>query len=97
MDKKTLIGMTVPKLREEALKIENITGVHSMSKDTLLEILFDLHKIPVDSNKKKRDTADLKKQLKVLQAKKEESRTAGDKKLVKVLQRRIHDLKRATR
>ena len=96
MDKKELLKLTVPKLREEALKIENIAGVHGMGKTDLLDILFDKFNIPVEK-KKKRDTVALKKQASELRAKKEEVRAAGDKKQVKILQRKIHTLKRHTR
>ncbi|MDP8222720.1 MAG: hypothetical protein P9L99_05115 [Candidatus Lernaella stagnicola] len=96
MDKKTLIKMTVPKLREEALKIEGLAGVHAMSKDELLAVLFEHFNIPIEK-KKKRDVSAIKKKVKELQAKKAEAHTAGDEKQAKVLQKRIHDLKRQTR
>ncbi len=39
MDAKTLEKMTVPKLREEARKFEDIVGVHGMNKEQLLVAL----------------------------------------------------------
>ncbi len=97
MDKETLLKLTVPKLREEALKIENIAGVHGMKKEELLDILFDHFDIPRDVETKKQPTSDVKKKIAALREEKDKVRQAGDAKKVKVLQKRIHDLKRNTR
>jgi len=96
MDKKTLIKMTVPKLREEALKIENLTGVHGMTKPELLDVLFAKFGIQVEK-RKQRDVSAIKKKIHELSAKKVEARQAGDKKQVEILRRRIHTLRRHTR
>lgn len=97
MDKETLLKMTVPKLREEALKIENISGVHGMKKQELLDILFDQHEIPRDIETQKLPTSDIKNKIVTLRESKEKARQAGDLKQVKILQKKIHDLKRKTR
>jgi len=97
MDKKTLVKMTVPKLREEALKIEGVVGVHGMKKPELLNLLFEHFGIPIEKKKVQKDTAAMKKKLKVLQGQREELRASGNKKQIKVLQKRIHNLKRGTR
>jgi hypothetical protein len=96
MDKQALLKLTVVKLREEALKIPNITGVHGMNKQTLLDILFDHFGIPKDV-KVKKDHGVLKKQITTLRTKKEEVRATGDKKQIKKIAKRLHDLKRRTR
>jgi chorismate mutase len=96
MDKQTLLKMTVIKLREEALKVEGIVGVHGMGKGELLNLLYDRFGIARDV-KQRKNNVDVKKTLKTLRAKREEIRKAGDKKLVKKLQRRIHAMKRGTR
>lgn len=97
MDKKTLVKMTVPKLREEALKIEGVVGVHGMKKPELLDLLFGHFGIPIEKKKVQRDTTALKKKVKTLRTQREELRAAGELKKVKVLQKRIHNLKRYTR
>jgi hypothetical protein len=96
MDKQTLLKMTVLKLREEALKIEGISGVHGMNKQQLLDVLFDQFGIPRDV-KARKDNTELKKAIKGYRAKQPEARAAGDKKKAKKIQRKIHALKRQTR
>jgi hypothetical protein len=96
MDKQTLQKMTVLKLREEALKIEGVSGVHGMNKQQLLAALFDHFGIPQDQ-KVRRDLTTLKQQIKKLRTQQAEVRPTGDKKKIKVLRRRIHSLRRATR
>ena len=39
MDAKTLSKMTVSKLRDEAMKFDDLVGVHGMEKPELIEIL----------------------------------------------------------
>jgi hypothetical protein len=96
MDKQTLLKLTVVKLREEALKIPNIVGVHGMNKQTLLDLLFDQFGIPKDT-KVRKNNAVLKKQIKTIQEQSKEVRATGDKKKVKIMRKRLHDLKRRTR
>jgi len=96
MDKETLMKMPVPKLREEALKIEGLAGVHGMKKAELLEVLFDQYGIEQEI-KPKKDTAALKRSIVELRAEKEKARTAGDKKRVDILRKKIHAVKRQTR
>jgi len=43
MDIKTLEKMTVPKLRDEAMKFEDVIGAHGMNKTQLIEILKQKH------------------------------------------------------
>ena len=97
MDKEALLKLTVPKLREEALKIENIAGVHGMKKQELLDILFDHFEIPRDLEKQKKSAGDVKKKRATLREDKEKARQAGKLDQVKVLQKRIHNLRRETR
>jgi len=96
MEKDTLIKMTVPKLREEALKIEGLTGVHGMNKSDLLKALFKHFNIPEDK-KMHKDTTAFKKKLKELRQKKIEIKATGDRKQIEILRRRMHALKRKTR
>ena len=53
MKKAELMKLPVPKLREEALKIENIQGVHGMDKPTLIQVLADHHGIDISDKKAK--------------------------------------------
>jgi len=96
MDKQTLLKMTVLKLRDEALKIEGLVGVHGMNKQQLLDILFDQFGIPREV-KEHKDNSTLKKKMTELRGNREEVRKTGDKKKIEALRRRIHALKRLTR
>ena len=96
MEKDQILKMALPKLREEALKIENIAGVHGMNKGQLVSLLFDVHGIPEDKKVKAADS-ETKKKIKELREKKLELNHAGDKKQAKILQRKIHRIKRSTR
>ena len=96
LTKQEILKMTVPKLREEAMKIENISGVHGMNKSTLIEVLFEVNGIEIE---KKRKAVDKQAKVKVkdLQQKRIDATHAGDKKAAKILQRKAHRLKRSTR
>jgi len=97
MDKESLIKLTVPKLREEAMKIEGLTGVHGMKKGELLHVLAKHHGIELEEHRVKRDYSALKKKIAEFRKLKEEARAAGDKKKVEKLRRRVHGLKHETR
>ena len=97
MEKQEILKLTVPKLREEALKIENIAGVHGMNKSQLIEILFDQFGIKPDEKTRKMADPETKSKIKKLQADKAEAIKAKDKKQATILRRKIHRLKRLTR
>jgi hypothetical protein len=97
MDKENLIKLTVPKLREEALKIEGLTGVHGMKKGELLTVLAKHHGIVLEEHRTKRDYSALKKKIIEFRKAVDDARTAGDLKKVKKLRRRVHALKHETR
>ncbi|MCD6320423.1 MAG: hypothetical protein J7M03_07055 [Candidatus Desulfofervidaceae bacterium] len=97
LPEKPLDRMTIKELREVALKIPNVQGVHGMNKEELIALLKDYFGI---KEEKKRDVAsirELKKKIKELRAKREEARTKGDKRMVNILRRRISRLKKKTR
>jgi len=96
MEKDQILKMTVPKLREEALKIENVSGVHGMNKTQLISLLFEVNGIPEDKKVKAVDP-DAKKKIREFREKKLEFNHAGDKKQAKILQRKIHRMRRSTR
>jgi len=97
LPEKPLNRMTIKELREIALKIPDVQGVHGMNKEELLVLLKDYFGI---KEEKKRDVAsirELKKKIKELRAKREEARAKGDKRMVSILRRRISRLKKKTR
>lgn len=95
---KPLEKMTAKELREIALTIEGVTGVHGMNKEELIKVIKQARGI-VDE-KKKATTVDvraIKAKIKELKAKREEARAAGDRKAVKRLRKAISKLKKKTR
>lgn len=95
---KPLEKMTAKELRELALTIEGIVGVHSMKKDQLIEAIKEAKGIVEEGGKKNaRVIADAKKQIQVLRQQKDEAREAGEKAKVDVLRKRISRLKKKTR
>lgn len=98
MNKTELFKLTVPKLREEVLKIEGAVGVHGMDKPRLIQILADQFDINIDDSKKKMvNTAPLKMKVKGLRELKLKAKADGEKKRVDILRKKIKRLKRQTR
>lgn len=96
---KPLEKMTAKELREMALGIEGILGVHSMNKPELIAAIKEAKGI-VDEGGKKADPAairDAKKKIKDLRAKRDELGADADKKQKDALRRRISRLKKKTR
>ena len=101
---KPLEKMTAPELREVALEMGGITGVHAMKKEELLELIKEAKGIKEEAPAKKRKAVKEDLSVKALKGKiiqlKEEkasARTEKDKKRVDVLRRRINRLKKQTR
>ena len=96
---KPLEKMTAKELRELALSLESIVGVHSMNKPELIEAIKDAKGI-VDEGGRKVDTGAiraLKSKIVQLKAAREEARESGDKVAVDRLRRRISTAKKKTR
>lgn len=96
---KPLEKMTAKELREYALGIEGIVGVHSMNKPELIAAIKEAKGI-VDEGGKKADPAairEAKKKIKELRAKRDEMGEEADRKQKDVLRRRINRLKKKTR
>ena len=95
---KPLDKMTVKELREIALKIEGLQGVHGMNKNELLEVIKEERGI-VDEGKKAKavDTRAIKKQIDELKGAKDKARESGDKVVIDRLRRKISRLKKKTR
>lgn len=95
---KPLEKMTAKELREIAIGIEGVTGVHAMNKTELIVVIKEARGIVEE---KKKDTSvdvrALKAKIKELKKKREEARAANDWKMVDALRRCISKLKKKTR
>jgi hypothetical protein len=95
---KPLDRMTAKELREVALGLEGIVGVHAMNKAELLEAVKKAKGIAEE--KKGRTSGDvrsIKRKIKEFRAQKEAVKEAGDKEKVRILRRRLSRLKKKTR
>jgi hypothetical protein len=95
---KPLDRMTAKELREVALGLEGIVGVHAMNKG---ELLAAVKKVKGIKDEKKRQTSvdvrSIKRKIRELRSQKEAVKETGDKKKIKILRRRINRLKKKTR
>jgi hypothetical protein len=95
---KPLDRMTAKELREMALGLEGIVGVHAMNKSELVAAIKEAKGIK--DEKKRRTSVDvrtIKVKIRELRSQKEALKEAGDKKTMKILRRRINRLKKKTR
>jgi len=97
-EEKPLDRMTAKELREVALGLEGIVGVHAMNKSELLAAVKKAKGI-VDDKKRQTsvDVRTIKGKIRELRSQKEATKEAGDKKKMKILRRRINRLKKKTR
>jgi hypothetical protein len=95
---KPLDRMTAKELRETALKIPEITGVHGMNKIELLAAIKKARGI-VDEVTRKSDVSvrEIKKKIRDLKALKAQADENKDKAQAKTVRRRISRLKKKTR
>jgi hypothetical protein len=95
---KPLDRMTAKELREIALTISEITGVHGMNKTELLANIKKARGI-VDEKTKKSDVSvrDIKKKIQDLKGLKAQAHESKDKAKAGILRRRISRLKKKTR
>ena len=95
---KPLDRMTAKELRETALKIPEITGVHGMNKPELLAAIKEARGI-VDEVTRKSDVSvrEIKKKIRDLKTAKAQLKEDGDKAQAKIMRRRISRLKKKTR
>jgi len=94
---RALDKLTAPELKEIAMKIEGLAGVHAMKKEELLKVVKEDRGIPVEPMVKKGTTAEMKKSLLTLREKKKEARDNKDRKRVNILRRRINRMKKRTK
>jgi hypothetical protein len=95
---KPLEKMTAKELRDVAMTIPEISGVHGMNKEEVLAAIKKARGIKEDPGKKgDRSMRELKKHINALREKKLEAREKKDKKAINQLRRRISRLKKKTR
>lgn len=97
MDAKTLEKMTVVKLRDEAMKFDDIVGAHGMEKDELISVLKEKYGIHEDKSASEllieRKHA-LKKKIQQLKAEKAAALAANDQQKAALLRRRLRRQRR---
>jgi hypothetical protein len=95
---KPLDKLTAKELREMALGLEGIAGVHAMNKAELIAAIKEAKGI-VDQVKKAAtiDVRAIKEKIRALKEKRLAAKEAGNNKLVDSLRRRISNLKKKTR
>ena len=95
---KPLDKMTIKDLKELALKIPEITGVHGMNK---AELITEINKSRgIVEKKVKKSTGSIrifKKKIRELKIKRESAISSSDKKMASIFKRKIKKLKQKTR
>jgi superfamily I DNA and RNA helicase len=95
---KPLEKMTAKELREFALKLEGIVGVHAMNKDELVVAIREVQGIVVEKTKKVAvDIRAVKAKIRELRTRQEQAKTDGNGRLLDALRRKISNLKKKTR
>jgi len=95
---KPLDRMTAKELREMALGMEGIVGVHAMNKSELVAAIKKAQGIEDDKKRdKSSDVRTIKQKIRELRSQKETMREAGEKDKVQMLRKRISKLKKKTR
>ncbi len=95
---KPLDEWTMKELRDEALKIPNVQGVHGMNKQEIIEALRIEKGIPAPEKKKTDTVRQFKEKARTLVAKRDEERAEGaSRSRLNILRRKISKLKKKTR
>ena len=95
---KPLEKMTAKELREVALKIPEVTGVHGMNKAELINAIKLAKGIKIESGKKtSSEVREIKKKIGELKAKRGTFLESNDNKMAAIYKRRIIRLKKKTR
>jgi len=95
---KPLDKMTAKELRELALTLEGIVGVHAMNKNELIAAIKEVKGIVEDKTKKTAvDVRSLKLKIRELREKRNQAKESGDNRLADAFRRRISNLKKKTR
>lgn len=96
-EEKPLDRMTAKELREAALQVPEVTGVHGMNKAELLAVVKKARGIVDDVKKSDISVREIKVKIHALRVQKAEAHQGRDKIRIKTLRRRISRLKRKTR
>lgn len=94
---KPLEKMTAKELRELALTIPEISGVHGMNKAELISAIKKSRGIVEEKNQSAGDIREIKKKIAALKETKSQAQQSGDKKSIDILRRKISRLKKKTR
>jgi len=95
---KPLEKMTAKELREVALTIPDVTGVHGMNKTELINAIKLAKGIEIESGKKaSSEVREIKKKIGELKAKRGTFLESNDNKMSAIYKRRIIRLKKKTR
>ena len=95
---KPLEKMTAKELREVAIEMPEITGVHGMNKVELINAIKLVKGIEIESGKKTDSKVrEIKKKIKEFKAKRETLLESNDNKMATIYKRRIISLKKKTR
>jgi hypothetical protein len=94
---KPLEKMTAKELRDLALTIPEISGVHGMNKEEVLGAIKKARGIEDTGKKGARSMRQLKEKIKELRGKKIEFQEKKDKKAIDRVRRRISRLRKQTR
>lgn len=95
---KPLEKMTSKELREVALQIPEISGVHGLNKPELISAIKKSRGIVEDDTKKKSSSVrDIKKKIKSLKMDYEAAQKNEDEERAKILRKKITRLKKKTR
>lgn len=95
---KPLEKMTVKELKEVALQIPEITGVHGMNKQDLISTVKKARGIEEGPKKKSsRSTREIKKKIVAFKAQRKAALEANDAKMATIYKRRISRLKKKSR
>lgn len=95
--KKPLDKMTVKELKEVALEIPEINGVHGMNKSDLLSAIKKVKGIAEEVMKRAGSVREVKRQIKAAKAKHQAARAENDSKTAGIYRRRISRLKKKAR
>jgi hypothetical protein len=96
---KPLEKMTAKELRELALTLEGIVGVHAMNKNELIAAVKEARGVSEEKKavKTDMDVRSLKAKIRELKEKRALAKEAGNNKLADAFRRRISNLKKRTR
>ncbi len=93
-----LVKMTTTELREVAKAVPEITGVHGMKKQDLMDALRQAKGIEAPKGRKSDDSVkEVKQKIKSVRAQHATALEAKDRKQTAILRRRISRLKKKTR